>query len=108
MVYTKLMKICFGIAIVVLLMSNVVFAVTDLGENNDKVYNGVMQVLFKLQKYSWPVAIIVLIYALYQYYVIGSEAFEHKVAGQGLIMGLSIFMAILQSLPLIYAILIIK
>ncbi|MDD2627682.1 MAG: hypothetical protein PHR25_04490 [Clostridia bacterium] len=108
MIYTKLMKICFGIAIVVLLMSNVVFAVTDLGVNDDKVYNGVMQVLFKLQKYSWPVAIIILIYALYQYYVIGSEAFEHKVAGQGLIMGLSIFMAILQSLPLLYAILIVK
>ena len=47
---------------------------------------------------------MVLVYALYQYYVIGSEAFEHKVNGQKLIVGLSVFMAIIQCLPLVYAI----
>ena len=41
---------------------------------------------------------------MYQYYVVGSEAFEQKVSGQKLIVGLSMFMAIIQCLPLVYAI----
>lgn len=109
MVYNNLMKVCFCIAVIMLIVSNVVFATTAIGTTgNDQIYGGVMSALLRIQKYSWPVAVIIFIYALYQYYVIGSEAFEHKVAGQKLIMGMSIFMAILQSLPLIYAFVIVR
>lgn len=103
MVYTKLMKVCVCIALFMLVVSNVLFATTSLGTNNDEVYSGIMKVLLKIQKYSWPVAVIIFIYAIYQYYIIGSEAFEYKVSGQRLILGLSVFMAMLQSLPLLYA-----
>ena len=67
-----------------------------------------MKALLRIQKYSWPVAVIIFIYAIYQYYIIGSEAFEYKVSGQRLILGLSVFMAILQSLPLAYAFIIVQ
>jgi hypothetical protein len=89
-------------------VSNVLFATTALGNSEDEVYNSIMKVLLRIQKYSWPVAVIIFIYAIYQYYIIGSEAFEYKVAGQRLILGLSVFMTILQSLPLIYAIIIVQ
>lgn len=109
MVYNNLMKVCFSIAFIMLIISNVVFATTSVGTiGDDQIYTTVMRVLLRIQKYSWPVAILVLIYALYQYYVIGSEAFEHKVAGQRLVMGISIFMAIIQCLPLLYAFVIVR
>lgn len=109
MVYNNLMKICFSIAFITLILSNVLFATTSIGTvGDDQIYNSVMKILLRIQQYSWPVAVLVLIYALYQYYIIGSEAFEHKVAGQRLVMGISVFMAILQTLPLIYAFLIVK
>ena len=108
MVYNKLMKVCLSIAVIMLVVSNVVFATTALGTNDDEVYNGIMKILLRVQKYSWPVAVIIFIYAIYQYYIIGSEAFEYKVSGQRMILGLSIFMAILQSLPLLYAFIIVN
>ena len=109
MVYNNLMKVCFSIAFIILILSNVLFATTTLGTTgDDQIYTSVMRILLKIQKYSWPVAMLILIYALYQYYVIGSEAFEHKAAGQRLIMGISIFMVILQCLPLVYAFLIVR
>ena len=108
MVYKKVMIICFVIAIGMICLSSIVFATTDIGRNSDKIYSGVMDILLNIQKYSWPIAIIILVYAMYKFYVIGSEAFEHKVSGQKLILGISIFMAIIQSLPLIYAFIIIR
>lgn len=108
MVYNKLMKVCICIALFMLVVSNVLFATTSLGTNDDEVYNSIMKILLRIQKYSWPVAVIIFIYAIYQYYIIGSEAFEYKVSGQRLIMGLSVFMAILQSLPLLYAFIIVQ
>ena len=108
MVYNKLMKICISISVIMLIVSNVLFATTDIGTNNDKVYSSIMRILLIIQKYSWPIAVIVFIYAIYQYYIIGSEAFEYKVSGQRMIMGLSVFMAILQSLPLLYAFVIVQ
>ena len=104
MVYNKVMKVCLWIAVIGLVASTAVFATTDLAIKENELIGGVMNVLTTIQKYSWPIAVLVLVYALYQYYVIGSEAFEHKVSGQKLIVGLSIFMAIIQCLPLIYAI----
>jgi len=108
MVYNKLMKVCICISVIMVVVSNVLFATTALGNSNDEVYSSIMKVLLRIQKYSWPIAVIMFIYAIYQYYIIGSEAFEYKVSGQRLIMGLSIFMAILQSLPLLYAFIIVQ
>ena len=108
MVYNKLMKVCICISVIMLVVSNILFATTTLGDTDDQVYSSIMKVLLRIQQYSWPVAVIIFIYAIYQYYIIGSEAFEHKVSGQRLILGLSVFMAILQSLPLIYAFVIVQ
>ena len=105
MVYNKIMKVCLWIAVIGLIASTVVFANTDLSVKENKIVGGVMTTLKYIQTYSWPIAVIILVYALYQYYVVGSEAFEHKVSGQKLIVGLSVFMAIIQCLPLAYAIL---
>lgn len=104
MVYNKLMKACIWVAVLALAISTAVFAYTDIDVSNDKVIGGVMNVLKDIQLYSWPIAVIFLVYALYQYYVVGSEAFEYKVNGQKQIVGLSVFMAIIQCLPLAYAI----
>lgn len=103
MVYNKVMKICIIIAVIALISTTVVFATTNVDEKNDKIHSKVMLVLKNIQKYSWPVAVVIFIYALYQYYVVGSEAFEQKVSGQKLIVGLSVFMAIIQIIPLAYA-----
>lgn len=104
MVYNKIMKTCIWIAVIALIASTAVFATTDIAVKDNQIVGGVMTVLKRVQTYSWPVAVIVLVYALYQYYVVGSEAFEQKVSGQKLIVGLSVFMAIIQCLPLVYAI----
>lgn len=46
----------------------------------------------------------IFIYALYKFYVAGSEIIEQKAMGQKLrIVSIAIFMAIVQALPLIYA-----
>lgn len=103
MVYNRVVKVCVVIAFVAVIASTTIFAATEVDQKSDKVQNGVMVILKNIQKYSWPVAVLVLVYALYQYYVVGSEAFEQKVSGQKLIVGLSVFMAIIQCLPLIYA-----
>ena len=104
MVYSKVMKVCLWIAIIGLIASTAVFAITDLEVKNNEIVGGVMLTLKYIQTYSWPIAVVILVYALYQYYVVGSEAYEHKVSGQKLIVGLSVFMSILQCLPLVYAI----
>ena len=103
MIYDKLMKICIALSVIAFFASTVLFATTNIEVKDDIVLDNIMIVLINVQKYSWPVALIILIYALYQYYVIGSEAFEYKVNGQKMIMGISIFMAVLQCLPLLYA-----
>lgn len=104
MVYNKVMKVCLWIAVIALVASTALFATTDLDVKESSLVGGVMTVLKYIQTYSWPIAVIVLVYAMYQYYVVGSEAFEQKVSGQKLIVGLSMFMAIIQCLPLVYAI----
>lgn len=104
MVYNKIMKVCIWISVIALIASTAVFATTDITVKDNKLIGSVMNVLQKIQTYSWPAAVIVFVYALYQYYVVGSEAFEQKVSGQKLIVGISVFMAIIQCLPLVYAI----
>jgi len=103
MIYNKLMKVCIALSVVVFLASSILFATTSVVNKNDVVIDNIMKILIRIQKYSWPVALVILLYALYQYYVIGSEAFEYKVNGQKMIMGISIFMAVIQCLPLLYA-----
>lgn len=103
MAYNKLMKICLMVSVLALIASTAVFAVTDIAQKDSKVFGSVMTILQKLQLYSWPVAVVIMVYGMYQYYVVGSEAFEYKVSGQKLIMGLCVFMALIQCLPLLYA-----
>jgi len=101
MVYKKITTIALAIAVVATLVSNFVFA-SDF-TTNDKIYDSVLNILIFIQKYSWPVMTLIFIYALYEFYVIGSEMLEHKILGQRLIIGIAIFMAIIQCLPLVYA-----
>ncbi len=104
MVYSKVMKTCIWISVIALIASTAVFANTNLDLKSNEIVGGVMNALKYVQTYSWPIAVIVLVYALYKYYVVGAEAFEQKISGQKLIVGLSVFMAIIQCLPLVYAI----
>lgn len=101
MVYKKITIIAVSIAIIATLVSSFVFA----GEitSNDKIYDAVLDVLVFIQKYSWPVVTLLFIYALYEFYVLGAEILERKINGQRLIVGIAIFMAIIQCLPLVYA-----
>lgn len=102
MVYKKLTIVTIIISIVAAITCNFVFANTS-AITNDQVYDSVLNILVMIQKYSWPIVTLVFIYAMYQYYVTGSELVENKMLGQRLIVGLSIFMVILQCLPLFYA-----
>ncbi len=102
MVYKKTAIIALIVAIIFGAVSGVVFGNTDVG-TNDQIFDKGLEILIFVQKYCWPVVILFLIYALYQFYVIGSENLEKKVLGQRLIVGISIFTAFIQVLPLCYA-----
>ena len=56
-----------------------------------------------IQKYSWPFVTLLMIYALYKYYVMGNEVLADKVVGQKMVVGIAIFMVVVQCLPLVYA-----
>ena len=105
--YRKLIIICLVVSIVSSIVSSFVFGAEETF-TNDQIMNGTMKVLIFLQKYSWPVVTLVFIYALYQFYVIGSEILEHKIVGRRLLIGIAIFMVIIQCLPLLYAFLILR
>lgn len=102
MVYKKIAIITFIIAIIFGVASSFVFSSTGI-TSNDEIFDTGLKVLVFIQRYSWPIVMLVLIYALYQYYVIGSENLEKKILGQRLIVGISIFTALIQALPLAYA-----
>ena len=105
--YKKIVIICLVISIVSGIVSNFVFGAEETF-TNDQIMDGTMKVLIFIQKYSWPVITLVFIYALYQFYVIGSEVLEHKILGRRLLRCVAIFMVIIQCLPLLYAFLIMK
>lgn len=107
MVYKKITITTIICAILAFVVSNFVFASTNI-DVNDKIFDSTMQFLIMVQKYSWPIMTLIFIYALYQFYVIGSEQLEHKILGQRMIVGIGIFMAIIQTLPLVYAFLLLK
>ena len=102
MVYKKLTTFTVVISIIAAITCNFVFA-DGIVLANDQVYDSVLNILVNIQKYSWPIVTLVFMYAMYQYYVTGSEIVENKILGQRLIVGISIFMVILQCLPLFYA-----
>ena len=102
MVYKKVTIIAIIISIMAAVISNFTFAATDI-TTNDKILDSTLNILIFLQKYSWPVFTLAFIYALYQFYVAGAEILESKILGQRLIVGLAIFMVVLQCLPLFYA-----
>ena len=105
--YKKLVIICLVISIVSGIVSNFVFGAEETF-TNDQIMDGTMKALIFVQKYSWTVVTLVFIYALYQFYVVGSEVLEHKLLGRRLLIGIAIFMVIIQCLPLLYAFLIMK
>ena len=107
MVYKKITTIAIIAAIIVAVISNFTFAATNI-TTNDKIMDKTLEILIFIQKYSWPVVTLVFIYALYQFYVAGSEVLESKILGQRLIVGIAIFMVIVQCLPLVYAFLTVK
>ncbi|MEG0872391.1 MAG: hypothetical protein RSE00_00290 [Clostridia bacterium] len=107
MVYKKITFISIALAIVATIVSSFVFGSSQV-TSNDQIIDSTMQILIFIQKYSWPIVTLIFIYALYQFYVIGSEVLEHKILGQRLIVGVAIFMVLIQCLPLMYAFLIVK
>ncbi len=106
MQYKKLIKYSIIVAMAVAVFNEFIFAADNV-LTSDAVLDGALNILVMIQKYSWPVAVLVMIYALYNYYVIGSEVLANKVKGQKLVLGISIFMVITQALPLIYALFIV-
>lgn len=108
MVYKKITIVALSLAVLFALLGSFVFGQSIDVTTNDKVYDSFLKVLVNIQRYSWPVAALGFIYALYEYYVIGSEMLERKVSGQRLIVGIAIFMALLQALPLVYAFMTVK
>ena len=102
MVYKKVTIVAIIISIMSAVISNFTFAATEI-TTNDKILDSTLNILIFLQKYSWPVFTLAFIYALYQFYVAGAEILESKILGQRLIVGLAIFMVVLQCLPLFYA-----
>lgn len=104
MKYTKFLKACMIFAFLAFISTDLVFANTILGNTTGNfALDGAMDVLIKLQRYSWPFAVVALLYSLYQYFVVGSEAYEYKVSGQKKIMAVCIITALFQCAPLIYA-----
>lgn len=107
MVYKKLTSIAIMTSIIMACVSSFVFGSNEV-QANDQIIDSTMRILILIQKYSWPVVTLIFIYALYKYYVIGSEMVEHKITGQRLIIGIAIFMVLVQALPLVYAFLVIN
>ncbi len=93
------------LSVLLAVVNEFVFAASTV-VTNDQILDGALQILVYIQKYSWPVAILVLVFALYKYYVTGSEVLADQIKGKSLLTGLCIFMTVVQCLPLIYAIII--
>lgn len=106
MAYKKPIISLLIISALLAIVNEFVFAV-DNTVTNDQILDGALNVLVMIQKYSWPFVILFLIFALYKYYVVGSEVLASKVQGQNMVMGIAVFMVVVQCLPLVYAFIII-
>lgn len=102
----KVMTSSIIISIVLAFVNELVFAAENI-ITNDKILDGALNLLVMIQKYSWPFVTLFMIFALYKYYVKGSEVLADKIKGQQMVIGISIFMVIVQCLPLIYAFIIV-
>jgi uncharacterized membrane protein len=102
MAYKKVITSSLIVAIVLAFVNEFVFAATNT-VTNDAVLDGALNILVMIQKYSWPFVTLCMIFALYKYYVTGSEVISEKVKGQQMVVGISIFMVVVQCLPLVYA-----
>ena len=102
MQYKKVITLSIIFAIVFAIMNEIVFAAST-AVTGDGVLDGALKVLVMIQKYSWPFATLLMIYALYKYYVMGNEVLADKVVGQKVVVGIAIFMVVVQCLPLVYA-----
>lgn len=102
MQYKKVITLSIIFAIVFAIMNEIVFAAST-AVTGDGVLDGALKVLVMIQKYSWPFATLLMIYALYKYYVMGNEVLADKVVGQKMVVGIAIFMVVVQCLPLVYA-----
>lgn len=102
MAYKKVVTSSIIVAMLLAFVNELVFAASNT-ITNDVIFDGALNILVMIQKYSWPFVTLFMIYALYRYFVKGSEVLADKVIGQQLIVGISIFMVVVQCLPLVYA-----
>ncbi|MBO5478089.1 MAG: hypothetical protein J6A15_10135 [Clostridia bacterium] len=102
MQYKKVITSSILVAFVVAIVNELVFAAENV-VTQDVILDGVLNILVLIQKYSWPFVTLLMIYALYKYYVIGSEVLADKIKGQQMVVGISVFMVLLQCAPLVYA-----
>ncbi len=107
MAFKKTITISIIGALVAFTMTSVVFA-AGVPSSGDAIVDGILEVLNYIQKYSWPVAFLFFIYALYKFYILGAEQLAHKIVGQRLVVGTAVFLVIAQWLPLVYSFIIIK
>ena len=102
MAYKKVITSSIFVAMLLAFVNELVFAASNT-VTNDVVLDGALNILVMIQKYSWPFVTLFMIYSLYKYYIIGSEVIAEKIIGQQLVVGISIFMVVVQCLPLVYA-----
>ncbi len=102
MEYKKLITICIFAAVLLAFANEMVFAATNT-ITNDSILDGTLNILVMIQKYSWPVVTLLMIFALYKFFVTGSEVLADKIVGQNMVVGISIFMVVVQCLPMFYA-----
>ena len=98
----KLITTAMILSVLFAVVNEFVFAASTV-VTNDQILDGALQILVYIQKYSWPIATLVLIFALYLYYVRGTEVLADQIKGKSLLTGLCLFMVVVQCLPLIYA-----
>lgn len=106
MKFRKMVIITIAFALIALISSDIAFA--NLASSGDQIYDGALNVLQTVQKYSWPVAFLFFVFAIYKFYILGAEAYEVKVVGQRMVIGTAVCLAIIQCLPLAYAFIILR
>lgn len=106
MAYKKVITSSILVAILLAFVNEMVFAATNV-VTNDAILDGTLNILVMIQKYSWPIVVLLMIVALYKFFVTGSEILADKVVGQNMIVGISVFMVVVQCLPLFYALFIV-
>ena len=102
MQYKKVITLSLIFAVVFAIVNEFVFAAST-AVTGDGILDGALKVLVMIQKYSWPVVTLLMVWALYKDYVMGNEVLAEKVVGQRMVVGIAIFMVIVQCLPLVYA-----